>query len=71
MLYVSNGFPEDTSLLQQIREDTRIWQVIPLGEHYYIHTGIMVNALDRNMYLETLEDVTEVFEERASPFTGG
>lgn len=69
VLYVSNGFPEDTALLQQITEDTRIWQVIPLGEHYYIHTGIMVNALDRNMYLETLEDVTEVFEERALGFS--
>lgn len=69
VLYVSNGFPEDTSLLQQITEDTRIWQVIPLGEHYYIHTGIMVNALDRNLYLETLEDVTEVFEERTMGFS--
>ncbi|WP_330672542.1 sensor histidine kinase [Acetatifactor muris] len=69
VLFVSNGFPEDTALLQQITEDTRIWQVIPLGEHYYIHTGIMVNALDRNMYLETLEDVTEVFEERTLGFS--
>lgn len=45
----------------------------PKGNRYYIHTGIMVNALDRNLYLETLEDVTEVFEERtwASPSTGG
>ena len=69
VLIVSNGFPEDTALLQQITEDTRIWQVIPLGEHYYIHTGIMVNALDRNMYLETMEDVTEVFEERTLGFS--
>ena len=69
VLFVSNGFPEDTALLQQITEDTRIWQVIPLGEHYYIHTGIMVNALDRNMYLETLEDVTEVFKERTLGFS--
>ena len=28
----------------------------------------MVDALDRNLYLETLEDVTEVFEERTMGF---
>lgn len=69
VLYQSNGFPEDTALLQQITEDARIWQVIPQGERYYIHTGITVNALDRNLYLETLEDVTEVFEERTMGFS--
>jgi len=68
ILYASDGFPEDTELLQQITEDVRAWQVVPLGEHYYIHTGVMVNTLDRNLYLETLEDVTEVFEERSMGF---
>ena len=47
-------------LLQQITEEAKVWQVTPKGNRYYIHTGIMVNALDRNLYLETLEDVTEV-----------
>lgn len=69
VLYVSNGFPEDNSLLQQVQEDTRAWEVIPRGERYYIHTGIIVNALDRKLYLETLDDVTEVFEERAVGFS--
>ena len=69
ILYVSNGFPEDTELLLQITEDTRSWEVVPQGEHYYIHTGIMVKALDRNLYLETLEDVTEVFRERSMGFS--
>lgn len=69
LLYVSNGFPEDTSLLRQVKEDTRVWEVVSRGEHYYIHTGTMVNALDRKLYLETLEDVTEVFEERAMGFS--
>ncbi len=69
ILYVSNGFPEGTELLQQITEDTRSWQVIPQGEHYYVHTGIMVKALDRNLYLETMEDVTEVFRERSMGFS--
>lgn len=68
VLYVSEGFTEDTALLQTITEDSRSWQVIRQEERYYIQTGIMVNVLDRNLYLETMEDVTEVFEERAMGF---
>lgn len=68
VLYASDGFPQDQELLRQIGEDTKVWQVIPMEEKYYIHTGIMVNVLDRNLYLETLEDVTEVFEERSMGF---
>ena len=69
ILYVSDGFPEDTSLLMQIPENARTWQVVQYGEHYYIHTGIRVNALNRNLYLETLEDITEIFEERTMGFS--
>lgn len=68
-LYASNDFPEDKALLQQIREESRIWQVISQGEHYYIHTGVALNALDRKLYLETLKDVTQVFEERTTGFS--
>ncbi|MCM1058497.1 MAG: HAMP domain-containing histidine kinase [Firmicutes bacterium] len=68
VLYVSQGFTEDTTLLQTITENTRSWQVIQQGERYYIQTGIAMNALDRNLYLETMEDVTEVFKERAMGF---
>lgn len=68
-LYVSDGFVEDTSLLESITEDTRTWQIIQKDNHYYIRTGIVVNALNRNLYLETMEDVTEVFEERAMGFS--
>lgn len=67
-LYVSEGFTEDITLLQTIAKNSRSWQVIRQGDHYYVQTGIMVNALDRNLYLETMEDVTEVFDERAMGF---
>lgn len=67
-LYVSDGFTDDTALLQTITEDSRSWQVIRWGERYYIQTGVMVNVLNRNLYLETMEDVTEVFEERVMGF---
>ena len=69
LLYASDGFTDDTSLLKDISENTIIWQVINQGDHYYVQTGIQVKALDRNLYLETMEDVTQVFEERAMGFT--
>lgn len=69
MLYASEGFPEDAELIQQVGEDTGAYQVVRQGEHYYIQTGTMVNVLNRNLYLETMEDVTEVFAERAMGFS--
>lgn len=68
-LYASDGFTEDMTLLQDITEDSIMWQVLQQGERFYIHTGIVVKAMDRNLYLETMEDVTQVFEERASGFS--
>lgn len=68
-LYASDGFTEDMTLLQDITEDSIMWQVLQQGERFYIHTGILVKAMDRNLYLETMEDVTQVFEERASGFS--
>ncbi|MCM1188581.1 MAG: HAMP domain-containing histidine kinase [bacterium] len=68
-LYVSEGFTEDMTLLDSITENTRSWQVIRQGEHYYIQTGMLVSVLDRRLYLETMEDVTEVFAERAMGFS--
>ena len=69
MLYASEGFPEDAGLIQQVGENTGAYQVIRQGEHYYIQTGIMVNVMDRHLYLETMEDVTEVFAERTMGFS--
>ncbi len=68
-IYTSEGFSEDTALLQQIGPETKVWTIASHGDRYYIHTGIVVNALDRALYLETLEDVTEVFEERSMGFS--
>ena len=68
-LYVSEGFTEDVTLLQSITENSGSWQVLCKEERYYIQTGIMVNALDRNLYLETMRDVTEIYTERAMGFS--
>ncbi len=68
-LYSSAGFTENETLLQSIGENTIVWQILSQGEHYYVHTGVVVNAMDRNLYLETMEDVTQVFQERAMGFS--
>ncbi len=68
-IYASSNFLEDTAFVQQVQEGTRSWQIVQRGDRYYIHTGIMVNALDRNLYLEVQQDITEVFEERVAGFS--
>ena len=69
MLYVSNGFAGTGDFLDKASEETRIYQVLPQGEHYYIQTGTKFYALGRVLYLETMRDVTEVFKERAMGFS--
>ena len=68
-LYASDGFTEDASLLAEIGEDTVLWQVISQDSHYYIQVCTVVHVLDRNLYLETMEDVTRVFDERGRGFS--
>lgn len=68
ILYASEGFVEDTELLSQVEEETRTYQVIAEKSHYYIQMGAVINALDRKLYLETMRDVTDVFEERTLGF---
>lgn len=68
VLYASEGFNADDALLMQTDEATRTWQVIRLEDKYYVQTGSSVKALDRGLYLETLRDVSEVFDEREMGF---
>lgn len=68
VLYASDGFVTETDFLSKIDAQTRIYQVIQQGEHYYVQTGTSINALNRVVYLETMKDVTAVFEERTDGF---
>ena len=74
VLYAGDGFvqareehtdTEDPALLSVVNGRTRAYQVIRYNGRYYVQTGTQVNALDRVLYLETMQDVTEVYEERA------
>ncbi len=68
VLYASEGFEADSALLLQAEENVRSWQVIFLSGRYYVQTVSGLHAMDRMLYLETLRDVSEVFEERELGF---
>lgn len=67
-LYASAGFETDGELLNVAKENQYSYRVIRLGDGYYIQTGRSVNSLGRVLYLETLRDVSQVFEERDMGF---
>lgn len=69
ILYESDGFLADDSLLERTEENVKTYRIIALDGGYYIHTGIFVNTLDRFLYLETMKDVSGVFHERALGFS--
>lgn len=68
VLYASERFTEDRRLLEQAEEGMRAWQVVQLDEKYYIQTCTAVTVLNRVLYLETMRNVSAVFEERALGF---
>ena len=67
-IYVSDGFDTDDELLSLSEQNQYSYRVIQSGDRYYIQTGSSVNALGRVLYLETLRDVSQVFEEREMGF---
>lgn len=67
-IYTSDGFDADEELLNQAEENQYSYRVINSNERYYIQTESTVNALGRALYLETLRDVSQVFEEREMGF---
>ncbi len=69
ILYASEGFVEATDFLEKINMDSRIYQVLEEDGHYYIQTGIKIDILNRQLYLETMRDVTQVYHERAEGFS--
>ena len=67
-LYASDGFEMDGAPLAQTDAGTKAYRTIYLNGHYYVQTASTLNALDRVLYLETLRDVSVVFDERAMGF---
>lgn len=69
VLYASDGFGADDELLNTAEENHYSYRVVRLDDSYYIQTQSSINALGRALYLETLRDVSQVFEEREMGFT--
>lgn len=68
-LYGSSGFTGPDSLLPVTDSTKNTYQVISVGGAYYIQTCMVMKPLDRTLYLETMRDVSGVFEERALGFS--
>ena len=69
VLYASDGFGADQELLHKMDETMRSYRIIRQNGHYYVQTGVMLLTLNRILYMETMRDVTEVFDERAVGFS--
>ena len=69
VLYSSDGFLTDNVLLEQAHENMKYYRVVNINEKYYVHTNVLIDALDRILYLETMKDITEVFKERELGFS--
>lgn len=67
-LYLGQGFGVDEGFLQQIPGDGKIYQLREVNGRYYIHTGCKMEALDRVLHLETMKDITQIYEERKEGF---
>lgn len=68
VIYGSSDFQGDGALLAQTDETADTWQIFHQEEHYYVRTCMTVSILDRLLYLETMRDVTEVFQDRGLGF---
>lgn len=64
-LYVSMEFPEDKELLQSIDGETSAYQIIRVDGEYYVHTCAAFTAVNRSLALETLRNITDIYEDRA------
>lgn len=69
VLYVSDGFEKGEDFLSEIEEGTRIYQLFSIGDRFYIQTGIKFDIKNRELYLETMRDVTQVYAERNEGFS--
>lgn len=68
ILYATEGFVVESDFIQKIEEDSRVYQVISVEGRYYVQTGTKMDVLNRELYLETMRDITQVYEERTEGF---
>ena len=69
VLYASGGFEADDGILGSAAANKRAYRITSANGRYYIQTAAAVNVADRALTLETLSDITNVFEQRDSGFS--
>ena len=69
ILYESDGFCTDNDILSDTAGNERSYRITQSNGRYYIQTAVKVNVFDRALYLETLKDITTVFEDREIGFS--
>lgn len=69
VLYSSEGFRADHTILEDTAGGEQTYRITQVDGDYYIQTAIKVSVSDRELYLETLRDITNVFAERTSGFS--
>lgn len=68
-IFTNEGFLADNNLLLQIEEDTKAYKVIKEEKRYYLQIVTILRTVDRTLYLETLKDISSIFEERNTGFS--
>lgn len=68
ILYATEGFVVESDFINQIERDSRVYQIISVEDRYFVQTGIKMDVLNRELYLETMRDITQVYEERTEGF---
>ncbi len=68
-LYESEEFCADASILSETSGGEIAYKISAINGSYYIQTAVKINIVDRELYLETLKNITNVFNERAAGFS--
>ncbi|MCL1807075.1 MAG: ATP-binding protein [Oscillospiraceae bacterium] len=68
-LYIGADFKAGADLLTVAEEGTAAYRVMLSDGRTLLHTAAVVSVIDRTLYLETLKDVTSLYEDRDEWFS--
>lgn len=68
-LYTSIGFPSSFSPLSSSSGEQQVWQIRNQDGGWYIQTACQVTANERTFHLESIRDITYLFQQRGEHFS--
>lgn len=68
-LYTSIGFPGSFSPLSSSSGEQQVWQIRNQDGGWYIQTACQVTANERTFHLESIRDITYLFQQRGEHFS--